>query len=136
MQCPHCAHPDSIRFGTSRGVQRYRCQACRRIFQRYDEAKIQPSINRPVSSISKGWGCEPSAGFSGSTTRRSLAGWSKLPSHSQQARHRPKFAPSSKSMNSAPSSLKKISMLALASGGLQLWQGPRLCLWKKDDQNR
>ena len=29
---------------------------------------------------------------------------------------------------------KKISMLALASGGLHLWQGPRLCLWKKDDQ--
>ena len=27
-------------------------------------------------------------------------------------------------------------MLALASGGLHLWQGPRLCLWKKDDQNR
>ena len=33
MQCPHCAHPDSIRYGTSRGVQRCRCQACRRIFQ-------------------------------------------------------------------------------------------------------
>jgi len=31
---------------------------------------------------------------------------------------------------------KKISMLALASGGLPLWQGPRLCLWKEDDQNR
>ena len=26
-------------------------------------------------------------------------------------------------------------MLALASGGIHLWQGPRLCLWKKDDQN-
>ena len=25
-------------------------------------------------------------------------------------------------------------MLALASGGLHLWQGPRLCLWKKDNQ--
>jgi transposase-like protein len=33
MQCPHCAHPGSIRYGTSRGVQRYRYQACRRIFQ-------------------------------------------------------------------------------------------------------
>ena len=31
---------------------------------------------------------------------------------------------------------KKITMLALASGGLHLWQGPRLCLLKKDDQNR
>ena len=27
MQCPHCAHPDSIRYGTSRSVQHYRCQA-------------------------------------------------------------------------------------------------------------
>ena len=135
MQCPHCAHPDSIRYGTSRGVQRYRCQTCRRIFQTLRRDKIQPSSNRPVSSISKGWGCERSAGFSASITRRSLAGWSKLPSHSQQAHHRPKSAPSSKSMNSARSSLKKISMLALASGGLHLWQGPRLCLWKKDDQN-
>ena len=26
-------------------------------------------------------------------------------------------------------------MLALASGRLHLWQGPRLCLWKKDEQN-
>ena len=95
-------------------------------FKNYDEAKIQPSGNRPVNSISKGWGCERSAGFSGSITRRSLAGWSKLPSHSQQAHHRPK---------SARSSLKKISMLALASGRLHLRQGPRLCLWKKDDQN-
>ena len=33
MQCPHCAHPDSIRYGTSSGDQRYPCQACRRIFQ-------------------------------------------------------------------------------------------------------
>ena len=31
---------------------------------------------------------------------------------------------------------KKIPVLALASGGLHLWQSPRLCLWKKDDQNR
>jgi transposase-like protein len=33
MQRPHCAHPDSIRYGTSRGVQRYRCQGSRRVFQ-------------------------------------------------------------------------------------------------------
>ena len=135
MQCPHCAHPDSIRYGTSRGVQSYRCQACRRIFQTLRRGKDLASSSRPVSSISKGWGCERSAGFSGSTTRQSPAGWSKLPKHSQPAHHRPKSAPSSKSMNSARSSLKKISMLALASGRLHLWQGPRLCLWKKDDQN-
>ncbi len=54
MQCPHCAHPDSIRYGTIRGVRDNRA--------------------------------------------------------------------------------KKISMLAPASGGLDLWQGPRICLWKKDDQ--
>ena len=82
----------------------------------YDEAKIQPSSNRPVNSISKGWGCERSAEFWGSITRRSLAGWYKLPSHSQQAHRKPKSAPSSKSMNSARSSLKKISMLVLANG--------------------
>ena len=27
-------------------------------FKSYDEAKIQPSSNRPVNSISKRWGCE------------------------------------------------------------------------------
>ena len=135
MQCPHCAHPDSIRYGTSRGVQRYRCQACRRIFQTLRRGK-DPALKQQACQIYlEGRGCERSAGFSGSITRRSLAGWYKLPSHSQQAHHRPKSAPSSKSMNSARSSLKKISMLALASGGLHLWQGPRLCLWKKDDQN-
>ena len=64
-------------------------------FKQYDEAKIQPSSSRPVNSISKGWGCERSAGFSSSITRRSLAGWSKLPSHSQQPQHRPKSARSS-----------------------------------------
>ena len=104
-------------------------------FRHYDEAKIQPSSNRPVNSISKGWGCERSAGFSASITRRSLAGWYKLLKHSQQTHHRPKSAPSSKSMNSARSSLKKISMLALASGRLHLWQGPRLYLLEEDVQN-
>ena len=43
----------------------------------------------------------------GSITRRSLAGWCKLPRHSPPAHHRPKPTPSSKSMNSARSSLKK-----------------------------
>ena len=136
MQCPHCDHPEYILSGKNRGAQRYRCQACRRILQTLRRGKDLFLKNRPVSSILKGWGCEPSAGFSASIIRRSLAGWYKLPKHSQPAHQRPKPAPSSKLMNSALSSLKKISMLALASGGLQLWQGPRLCLWKKDDQNR
>jgi hypothetical protein len=104
-------------------------------FKHSGVAKIQPSSNRPVNSISKGWECEPSVGFSGSITRRSPVGWYKLPKHSQQGHQRPKPAPSSKSMNSARSSLKKISMLALASCRFHLWQGPWLCLWKKDDQN-
>ena len=61
-----------------------------------------------LSNLSRrGWGYEPSAGFSSSIIRRSIAGWCKLPKHSQQAHHRPKAAPSSKSMNSARSSLKK-----------------------------
>ena len=107
MQCPHCAHPDSIRYGTSRSVQRYRCQACRRIFQTLRRGK-DPALKQQACQIYlEGRGCERSAGFSGSITRRSLAGWYKLPSHSQQAHHRPKPAPSSKSMNSARSSLKK-----------------------------
>jgi hypothetical protein len=135
MQCPHCAHPDPTRLDTSCGVSATAAKPADGSFRRYDASNVQPSSNRPVNSISKGWGCELSAGFSGSTTRQSLAGWSKLPKHSQPAHHRPKSAPSSKSMNSARSSLKKISMLALASGRLHLWQGPRLCLWKKDDQN-
>ena len=107
MQRPHCAHSDSIRYGASRGVQRYRCQACRRIFQTLRRGKDLFLKNKPVNSILKGWGCEPSAGFSASIIRRSLAGWYRLPKHSQQAHHRPKSAPSSKSMNSARSSLKK-----------------------------
>ena len=135
MQCPHCAQPDSIRYGTSGVSKAPVAKPAEGSFRHYDEAKIQPSSNRPVRSSSKGCGCERSAGFSGSITRRSPAGWSKLPSHSQQAHHKPKSAPSSKSMNSAVLLLKKISMLALVSGGLHLWQGPRLCLWKKDDQN-
>ena len=33
MQCPHCSHPDSIRYDTIRGIQHYCCQVCRQIFQ-------------------------------------------------------------------------------------------------------
>ncbi|MDG2199049.1 MAG: hypothetical protein P8O70_19620 [SAR324 cluster bacterium] len=51
MQCPHCAHPDYILYGTNHGVQRYRCQAADGSFRRYKVAKILPSKNSPVSSI-------------------------------------------------------------------------------------
>jgi len=50
MQCPHCAHPDSIRYGTSRGVQRYRCQACRRIFQRIPRGK-DPALKQQAFQL-------------------------------------------------------------------------------------
>ena len=136
MQCPHCAHPDSIRYGTSRGVQRYRCQACRRIFQTLRRGK-DPALKQQACQLYlEGMGMRAIGRVLG-IHHKTLSRWLvKLPSHSQQAHHRPKPAPSSKSTNSARSSLKKIPMLALASGRLHLWQGPRLCLWKKDDQNR
>jgi len=137
MQCPHCAHPDSIRYGTSRGVQRFRCQACRRIFQTLRRGK-DPALKQQACQLYlEGMGMRAIGRVLGIHHKTlSLAGWCKLPKHSQQTHHRLKPVPSSKSTNSARSSLKKIPMLALASGGLHLWQGPRLCLWKRDDQNR
>ena len=135
MQCPQCAHPDSIRYGTSRGVQRYRCQACRRIFQTLLRGK-DPALKQQVCQLDlEGMGMRAIGrvlGIHHKTVSRWLV---QAPKHSQPAHHRLKLTPSSKSMNSARSSLKKIPMLALASGGLHLCQGPRLCLWKKDDQN-
>ena len=32
MDCPHCQSSESVRFGTRRGKQRYRCGACSRMF--------------------------------------------------------------------------------------------------------
>ena len=127
MQCPHCAHPDSIRYGTSRGVQRYRCQACRRIFQTLRRGK-DPALKQQACQLYlEGMGMRAIGRVLG-IHHKTVSRWlvQALPSHSQQAHHRPK---------PARSSLKKISMLALASGRLHLWQGPWLCLWKKDDQN-
>ena len=137
MQCPHCAHPDSIRYGTSRGVQRYRCQACRRIFHTLRRGK-DPALKQQACQLYlEGMGMRAIGRVLG-IHHKTVSRWlvQALPSHSQQAHHRPKSAPSSKSMNFACSSLKKISMLALASGRLHLWQGPRLCLREKDNQNR
>ena len=44
-----CAHPDSIRYGT-RGVQRYRCQACRRIFQTLQRGK-DPALKEQAQKL-------------------------------------------------------------------------------------
>ena len=135
MQCLHCAHPHYIFYGTSHGVQRYRYHACHRISDATTWQRSSPQATG-LSTLS---GRDEDASYRPDCqliTRRYLAGQIKLPKHSQQAHHRPKPAPSSKSMNSKLSSLKKISILALASRRLHLWQVPRLCLWKRDDQNR
>ena len=51
MQCPHCAHPDSILYGISGVFNATVAKPGEGSFKQYDEAKIQPSRNRPVSSI-------------------------------------------------------------------------------------
>ena len=135
MQCPHCAHPDSIRYGTSRGVQRYRCQACRRVFQTLRRGKDPALKQQACQRYLEGMGMRAIGRVLG-IHHKTVSRWLVRASQALPANHhRPKPAPSSKSMNSARSSLKEISMLALASGRLHLWQGPRLCLWKEDDQN-
>ena len=137
MQCPHYAHPDSLRCGTSRGVQRYRCQACRRIFQTLRRGK-DPALKQQACQLYlEGMGMRAIGrvlGIHHKTVSRWLVQAAEALPASQP--HRPKSAPSSKSMSSLRSSLKKVPMLALASGGFHLWQGSQLCLWKKDDQNR
>ena len=50
MQCPPCAHSDKILYGTSRGVQRYRCQACQRIFQTLRRGK-DPALKQQVCQL-------------------------------------------------------------------------------------
>ena len=127
MQYPHCAHPDSISYGTSRGVEHYRYQACRRIFQTIRRGK-DPALKQQACQLYLE-GMEMRAiGRVLSIYHKTVSRWwCNLSKYSQQAQHRPK---------PARSSLKKIPMLVLATDRLQLWQGPRLCLWKKDDQNR
>ena len=50
MQCSHCAHLDSIRYGTSWGVQRYRCQACRQTFQTMRRGK-DPALKEQAQKL-------------------------------------------------------------------------------------
>lgn len=33
--CPHCSHPNYVRFGTDKGSQRYKCKSCNRSFTEY-----------------------------------------------------------------------------------------------------
>ena len=115
MQCPHCAHPDSIRYGTSRGVQRYRCQACRGIFQTLRRGK-DPALKQQACQLYlEGMGMRAIGKVLG-IHHKTVSRWLVQAAEAlRQAHHRPK---------SARSSLKKISMLALASGRLHLWQDP------------
>jgi transposase-like protein len=50
MQCPHCAYAGSVRYGTTRGVQRYHCQACRRIFQKLRQGK-DPALKQQACQL-------------------------------------------------------------------------------------
>ena len=94
MQCPHCAHPDYICYSTSRGVQRYRCQACWRIFKslrRGKESSPQAKVLSALSSLSRRDGVASywqilQADTSASIIRRSLACWCKPPKHSHGIR--------------------------------------------------
>ena len=97
MQCPHCAHLDSIRYGTSRGVQRYRCQACRRVFQTLRRVK-DPALEQQACQLYlEGMGIR-AIGRVLNIHHKTVSRWLvKLPKHSRQVHHRPKFAPSSKS---------------------------------------
>ena len=126
MQCPHCAQPDSIRYGTSRGVQRYRCQACRRIFQTLRRGK-DPALKQQACQLYlEGMGMRAIGRVLG-IHHKTVSRWLV-----QAAQALPASSPQTEVCTFIA---KKISMLALASGRLHLWQGPRLCLWKKDDQN-
>ena len=125
MQCPHCAHPDSIRYGTSRGVQRYRCQACRRIFQTLRRGK-DPALKQQACQLYlEGMGMR-AIGRVLSIYYKTVSRWLVQAAQSLLA--------SPLQTEVCTFIAKKISMLALASGGLHLWQDPRLCLRKKDDQ--
>ena len=55
MQCPHYAHPDSIRHCTSRGVQRYRSKAFRRIFNTTTRQRASPQATG-LSALTRGNG--------------------------------------------------------------------------------
>jgi len=50
MKCSHCTHLDSIRYGTSLGVQHYHCQACRRIFQTLRRGK-DPALKQQACQL-------------------------------------------------------------------------------------
>ena len=95
MQCPHCAHPDSIRYGTSRGVQRYRCKACRRIFQTLRRGKDPVLKQQACQLYLEGMGMR-AIGRVLNIHHKTVSRWLvQAAKHTQQAHHRPKPARSS-----------------------------------------
>ena len=33
--CPHCGHPEYVKYGIDKGAQRYKCKSCKRNFTEY-----------------------------------------------------------------------------------------------------
>ena len=129
MQCPHCAHPDSIRYGTSRGVQRYRCQACRRIFQTLRQGK-DPALKQQACQLYlEGMGMR-AIGRVLNIHHKTVSRWLVQAAQALPASPLQTEACSFIEIDELCTFIaKKILMLALGSVGLHLWQGPRLCLW-------
>ena len=134
MQCPHCAHPDSIRYYTSRGVQSYLRQACRRIFQTLRRGK-DPALKQQACQLYLE-GMRAIGRVLG-IHHKTVSRWLVQAAQSLPASTLQTEACSFIEIDEICTFVaKKISVLALASSRLHLWQGPRLCLWKKNDQNR
>ena len=111
MQCPHWPIPTDSH-GTSRGSQRYRCRACRRIFKLYVEVKTQLLSNMPDSFILNG----------DASHRQSSRDPSQTVFAGCKAAHTPAVPPPTKvclhEIDNSTFIAKKILMLALASGRL------------------
>ena len=123
MQCPHCAHPDYILFGKNRGAQRYHCQACRRTFQTLCRGKDLALKEQAQKLYLEGLGLRAIGRILGVHHKTLLLAAASCPSTpSEPTADRGLLLHRSRS---ALSSLKKVPMLALASGRLHLWQGPK-----------
>ena len=132
MQCPHCAHPDSIRYGTSRGVQRYRCQACRRIFQTLRRGKDPKQ--QACQLYLEGMGMRAIGRVLG-IHHKTVSRWLVQAAEALPA------SPTDRSRSFIE--IDELCSSSLKKSKCWLWQAVDsifgmvlLCLWKKDDQNR
>ena len=114
------SHPDSIHYEPVGGPT-LPLPSLRKIFKHYDEAKIQPSSNRPVSSFSKVRKSGATTAFSG--PHKTVSRWQV-----QAAQALPVSPPQTEVCSFIEIDelctfiAKKISVLARASGRLHLWQ--------------